>query len=76
MFMADPAPKPALLCPIRCGWWWQRVSCRFAAGTNQAVRDAQKGEKTEAAGIQFQFWVADDDSTSIFFPFENKQKTM
>lgn len=52
------------------------MSCRFAAGTNQAVRDAQKGEKTEAAGIQFQFWVADDDSTSIFFPFENKQKTM
>lgn len=43
-----------------------RVSCRLAASTNQAVRDVQKGEKTEAPGIQFQFWVADDDSTSIF----------
>lgn len=48
--------------------------CRAVAGTNQSVRDVQKGEKTEAAGIRFQFWVADGDGTSIFFPFENKQK--
>lgn len=40
---------------------------------DKAVKVVQKGEKTEAAGIQFQFWVADGDSTFIFFPFENKQ---
>lgn len=75
--MADPAPKLAPLCPIGIlvvvaeSW-----PCRPAAGTDQAVRDVHKGEKTEAAGIQFQFWVADGDSTSNTFPFENKQKMM
>lgn len=67
------------LCPVLSDFGGGgRMSCRLAAGTNQPVRDAQKGEKTEATGIQFQFWVADDDSTSIFFfsPFENKQKMM
>lgn len=48
--------------------------CRPAAGTRQSVRDVQKGEKTEAAGIRFQSGGADGDGTSIIFPFENKQK--
>lgn len=52
----------------------ERGRGRPAAGTGQAVRNVQKGEKTEAAGIHCQFWVADGESTSIFFPFENKQK--
>lgn len=49
---------------------------RPAAGIKQAVRDIHEGEKAEAAGTQFQFWAADDDSTSNTFPSENKQKMM
>lgn len=49
---------------------------RPAAGTNQAVRDTHQREKAEAAGIQFQFWVADHDSTPNTSPSENKQKMM
>lgn len=41
--------------------------CLRSAG--QAVRDAQKGDRTAAAVMRFQFWVADANSTSIFFPF-------
>lgn len=75
-FHGRPSPKPALLCPIRFWWWWLSGSWRPAAGTDPAVRDLQKGEKTEAAGLRVQFWVADGDSIFIFFPFENKQKMM
>jgi hypothetical protein len=33
--------------------------CRPTAGVHQAVRVVQKGDKTEAVGTKFQFWVAD-----------------
>lgn len=72
--MANPAPKLAPFCPIGFWWWWLGELRRPVAGINQAVRDIHKREKAEAAGIQFQFWVADHDSTPNTSPSENKQK--
>lgn len=47
---------------------------RTVASTNQTIRVVHRGEKTEAVGTRFPFWVADGDL--FFSPFENKQKVL
>lgn len=68
IFMADPTPKLAPLCPIRFWWWWQRMS--QACGWHRpSCQGCMKRRGNRSSWTWVQLWVADSDNTSIFFRF-------